>query len=395
MANTLDDTVSRIDIGSGQVATIDIGGEPAGIATGAGFAWVADATEGTVDQIDAGANRIVGSLEVGNGPRGVAVGYGSVWVLAAIDGESRSDRPRPRRGDRPDRGWLAADRDRGRGGVAVGDRRGGRDRRPHRARLRKGLGGDRGRQRPRVGVAFGEGAVWVTNRTDGTVSRIDPETNAITSTVEVGAGPVALAAGEGAIWVANAGDGTVSRLAPDTADVEETIDVGGSPSGMTVASGAVWTSVLASPASHRGGTLTVAMPADYLYCECVDLAVYDLGLISLASVAYDGLTAYRHVDGAAGSTLVGNLATEVPEAEDDGLTYVFELRPDLRFSDGTEVDPEDFRSLDGTDARDQRRIQRAAGGAQPRVPLPGHRRGPSMQRPVAPLRSVRGHRDRS
>ena len=34
----------------------------------------------------------------------------------------------------------------------------------------------------------------------------------------------------------------------------------------------------------------------------------------------------------------------MPEPEDDGLTYVFELRPDLHFSDGTEVDPEDFRS---------------------------------------------------
>ena len=54
VANTLDDTVSRIDVESGQVATIDVGGEPAGIATGAGFAWVADATEGTVDQIDPG-----------------------------------------------------------------------------------------------------------------------------------------------------------------------------------------------------------------------------------------------------------------------------------------------------------------------------------------------------
>ena len=86
------------------------------------------------------------------------------------------------------------------------------------------------------------------------------------------------------------------------------------------------------------------MPFGYLYCECVDPASWDLGTATLASLAYDGLTAYRHVGGAAGSTLVGNLAADVPEPEDDGLTYVFELRPDLRFSDGTEVEPEDFRS---------------------------------------------------
>ena len=78
--------------------------------------------------------------------------------------------------------------------------------------------------------------------------------------------------------------------------------------------------------------------------SCVDPASYDIGNLTVASLAYDGLTAYRRVGGTAGATLVGNLATEVPEPEDDGLTYVFELRPDLRFSDGTEVDPEDFRS---------------------------------------------------
>ena len=115
-------------------------------------------------------------------------------------------------------------------------------------------------------VAFGEGAVWVANRIDGTVSRIDPETNAVTSTVEVGAAPSAVKVGEGAIWVANAGDGMVLRLDAGHGGREETIDVGGSPSGLPVASGAVWTSVLASTESHRGGALVAAMSAGDLFC---------------------------------------------------------------------------------------------------------------------------------
>jgi len=343
VANTLDDTVSRVDAESGQVATIDVAGEPAGIATGEGFAWVTDATEGTVDQIDPSANRIVGSLEVGNGPRGVAVAFGAVWVLAAVDGEVvRVDlgngevTKRIPVGSRPTA--IAA----GAGSLWITDEAAG-------AVVRVEPGSGRVSEAIAVGngpgsVAFGAGAVWVANRIDGTVSRIDPVTDSVTSTVEVGTGPSALAVGEGAVWVANAGSGTVSRLAPDTADVEETIDVGGSPSGLTAASGAVWASVLASTESHRGGALVAAMSAGDLFCDCVDPASYDIGNSTVASLAYDGLTAYRRVGGAAGSTLVANLATEIPEPEDDGLTYVFELRPDLRFSDGTEVDPEDFRS---------------------------------------------------
>ena len=64
-------------------------------------------------------------------------------------------------------------------------------------------------------IAFGAGAVWVANYTDGTVSRIDPRTNRVTSRRPIG--PVqALAVGEGAAWVTVAGasrDGTLPASA--------------------------------------------------------------------------------------------------------------------------------------------------------------------------------------
>ena len=343
VANTLDDTVSRVEIDSGQVATIDVGGEPAGIATGAGFTWVADATEGTIDQIDPRANRIVGSIAVGNAPRGVAVAFGAVWVPTAVDGELvRIDLGRGKVTDRIPVGTAPSAITAGADALWVANEQAG-------VVVRVEPGSRRVSQAIAVGnapsaIAFGEGAVWVTNRVDGTISRIDPETNAVTSTVEVGASPTAIGIGEGAAWVANAGDGTVARLPPDGGEVERAIDVGGSPSGLAVAAGAVWTSVRASPESHRGGTLSVELPAGYLSCGCIDPASYEFGSFVLAATLYDGLTAYRRVGGAAGSTLVGNLATEVPEPSDDGLTYVFQLRSGLRFSDGTEVDPDDFRS---------------------------------------------------
>ena len=40
---------------------------------------------------------------------------------------------------------------------------------------------------------------------------------------------------------------------------------------------------------------------------------------------------------------MANLASEVPEPSADGRTYVFELRPGVRFSNGAPVRPEDFR----------------------------------------------------
>jgi virginiamycin B lyase len=60
-------------------------------------------------------------------------------------------------------------------------------------------------------VAAGEGAVWVANVKDNTVSRIDPVTNNVAATTRVGANPGALAVGGRAVWVANQTDST--RLA--------------------------------------------------------------------------------------------------------------------------------------------------------------------------------------
>ena len=51
-------------------------------------------------------------------------------------------------------------------------------------------------------VAFGAGAVWVTNTAAGTVSRIDPATNEVVGTVAVGNAPTGIAVAGGLVWVA-------------------------------------------------------------------------------------------------------------------------------------------------------------------------------------------------
>jgi YVTN family beta-propeller protein len=84
----------------------------------------------------------------------------------------------------------------------------------------------------------------VANSDDDTVSRVDPDTSS-SATIQVGDSPSAVAVGEGAVWVANAGDGTVSRINTRTGLVTKTIRVGGRPAGLAVGAGEVWVAVQA------------------------------------------------------------------------------------------------------------------------------------------------------
>jgi YVTN family beta-propeller protein len=345
VANQRAGTVSRVDAETRQITTIDIGRDASALAFGGGSLWVASAEHRGVSQIDPRTNRVLRAIEVGNTPSGVAVAFGAVWVATAVDGAvTRIDLARgsPTKtiavGASPTA--IAA----GAGALWVASEASGSVVRidADSARVVNAINVGNGP----AAVAFGEGAVWVANRQDGTVSRIDPQRDAVTETLPVGSEPTAIAAGDGAVWVANAGDGTLARIDPGTRQVTETIEVGGSPSALAIADRTVWTTALASPGSHRGGTLRLTWPpyGDAVPCGCADPIAYgNVQSWWLASLAYDGLVAYRRVGGAGGARLVANLASEVPEPSADGRTYVFELRRGIRFSNGTPVRPEDFR----------------------------------------------------
>jgi branched-chain amino acid transport system substrate-binding protein len=87
-------------------------------------------------------------------------------------------------------------------------------------------------------IAVGEDAVWALNADDRTISKIDPETKRI-RTFGTGGTPTDLAVGEGAVWVGNGGESretlgnvyteSVSRLDPDSTAVSETVMLPGLP----------------------------------------------------------------------------------------------------------------------------------------------------------------------
>jgi YVTN family beta-propeller protein len=103
---------------------------------------------------------------------------------------------------------------------------------------------DYGVGRRPAGIAYGEGAIWVANTSDDSVTRIDPAAGS-NRTIDVGRGPTAVAVGSGSVWVANTADNTVSRIDPATYDVVETIEIGNAPYGIGVSDELVWITVQA------------------------------------------------------------------------------------------------------------------------------------------------------
>ena len=184
------------------------------------------------------------------------------------------------------------------------------------------------------------------NRLDGTLVRIDPATNSVDGGVAVGRDPTAVAVGEG--WCGRRRRRGDRRAAlTRRAARGRALPTGSSSAAIAVAGGAVWAAAgapLAAPGRDAARLLSCgsgrAIPIDSLHWE----AYTTCDTLQLGSLAYDGLVAYRRVEGPAGATLVGALATDAPSPSDDGRTYVFTLRPGLRFSDGPPVRPADFRA---------------------------------------------------
>ena len=190
-------------------------------------------------------------------------------------------------------------------------------------------------------ITLGHGSVWVANSLDGTVSRIDPRTDQVTATIPVGNGPGAIAVDAGGVWVANEFGRTVVRIDSATDAVSRTVTVGNNPRGLAAAGGLIWVSAQDSGTGHRGGTLTVLQNAPFGSLDPtgrrLGAALYSLYMTN------DGLTAFKRVGGSDGEQVVPDLAVSLPTPTDGGLTYTFQLRSGVRYSNGQPVRPEDFR----------------------------------------------------
>jgi peptide/nickel transport system substrate-binding protein len=343
VANRLDGTVSRIDRDR-QVVTITVDGAPSGLAFAGGSLWVADGDARSVAQVDPGADKVRQRIDVGNAPRSLAAAAGALWVVSGLDGSvNKIDLDRGQVTRSIPIGAVPTAIVAGSGALWVASEEGGTVTRiePRTGSVVQTIPVGNGPS----ALAAGEGGIWVVNRHVGTLSRIDPARNTVSWVIGIGSDPTAVAVGGGTVWVAGGEEGTVARVDPDGPRVVEKLKTGSSPAALALAGGSLWTAAAAPQAAHRGGTLRVLANADErLAIDWIEEAGYTTPSTELTSLAYDGLVAYRRVSGAAGATLVGALATTVPPPSRDGRTYAFTLRPGVRYSDGTLVQPEDFRA---------------------------------------------------
>jgi YVTN family beta-propeller protein len=91
------------------------------------------------------------------------------------------------------------------------------------------------------GVARAGGAVWISNSGGNSVTRIDVATGRASNPIRVGDKPFFVTADQSSVFVANSGDGTVSVLDARTGKpVGGPIKVGGVPRGIVSSGSAVW-----------------------------------------------------------------------------------------------------------------------------------------------------------
>jgi YVTN family beta-propeller protein len=334
-------TVSRINPTTGHVVqTIAVGHGPSGLVYGGHAVWVANSLDGTVSRIDPGTNRAVDAIPVGNVPVSVAAGFGSIWVTTSGDrAVVRLDQRSGRLLDSINTGDVGRGIAVGGGAVWVSDDERGRVSRidPSADEVTRNIPVGNGAS----ALVFAGSALWVANELDGTVMRIDPQQNVVTRTVSIAGTPSGLALAEGGLWVSDESGGRVVRVDPQHEAVTS-IETGSRPQGVAFAAGRLWLPVQPAAVRHRGGTLRVISTGGTF--DSLDPALgYDGPAWNVLNMLYDGLTAFQRVGNATGTKLVPDLATSLPVPSDDGRTYVFELRPGIRYSNGQLVRPGDFR----------------------------------------------------
>lgn len=197
-----------------------------GLAVGGGGVWISSRRAGTVTRIDPRTRRTDPPIRVGRGPADIAIGAGAIWVANADGGSVSRIDPRRRRADAPiavgARQVLAVTV--GEEGVWVARAAGPNADRTQLVQIDPQAAKVVGDPIPVPGavpldLVAGDG-VWVTDsggalrpQSAGRVSRMDPAMPTMRGPVlRVGERPSAIALGEGAVWVTNEDDGTLTPI---------------------------------------------------------------------------------------------------------------------------------------------------------------------------------------
>jgi DNA-binding beta-propeller fold protein YncE len=95
--------------------------------------------------------------------------------------------------------------------------------------------------KPPLRIAAGSEKIWVLSEPEGTLTRIDAETDRIMGApIDLGKGVAAVAVGGGSVWVTDALTGELLRIDDETGRVTQRIRIGGHPGPIVYGGGRVW-----------------------------------------------------------------------------------------------------------------------------------------------------------
>jgi virginiamycin B lyase len=240
-------------------ATIRIGGTADWVLITDDAVWVASTRPYAVQRIDPATNRILATVRVsGEACSGLAYGFGSIWVpicgkkpaLVRVDASKNTitaTLPIPPAG--PEGGitasadsiWIVTDKN---GTLSRID--------PVTNAVRQKISIPRGSYNP----VFSDGTIWITGVENNVLTPIEASSGAVWASIPVGPKPRFLTAGAGSIWTLNQGDGTVSRVDEKSRKVTATIRAGIPGAGGDIDYGAdsVWLTVFDVPLTRVDAT---------------------------------------------------------------------------------------------------------------------------------------------
>ena len=370
--------VSELDENGQVVASVPVGTNPTAVVAGGGAIWVLNAGDNTVQRINPSTHAVEQTIEVGQDPRGLAVTGDDLWVTNSADRtvtrinveanepvatRSTSAPVRTRSPPAPPgSGWPTAATTPSSGSTPTRASPASRSTSTTARTAWRWTRPPSGwptvaaarccRSTPRPGtttsapIPVGSGPrgivragedVWVTNELSASVTRIDVDTRR-PHPVDVGDGPTDLAVLGDDVWVAEKYSGDLLRIDRESTDVER-FDLGAPVTGVAVAEGRLWVvSGAFASTSHLGGELRIVLAGDAvfdpeLWAVFDPARAYDIWSTQASRIVYDGLVGLQY-SGADPQVLVPDLADAVPTPTDGGRTYIFNLRPGIRYSDG-------------------------------------------------------------
>jgi YVTN family beta-propeller protein len=165
-------------------------------------------------------------------------------------------------------------------------------------------------------------SAWITGSADGVLVRVDPTTNAVVDTIQIGGGPCGVAVGpDGRIWVAILGTGSIVAVDPATKAVTGRIDdVGPALWDLKAGFGSIWV------VDRKAKALLRVDPATAKVVATIPIGPQPSGLAVMpAGVWVSDDTDYnlRRIDPATNTVATTVKASGAPSwFSDDGATHL-------------------------------------------------------------------------